>query len=56
MRDKVMNFWRTVPLLDDAQGLKLELHVLLCHQRAKHLKVIGGQNRLEQSLGKPGEE
>lgn len=48
--------WCTIPLLDDTQGLKLQLHIFLHHHRAKYLKVICGQHRLEHSLGKPGEE
>lgn len=40
----------TVPLLDDSEGLELQLHVLLNHQRTEHLEIICGQNWLEHGL------
>lgn len=43
-------FHPTVPLLDDSQGLKLQLHVLLDHQWTKDLEVICSQNWLEHWL------
>lgn len=42
----------TVSLFDDTQSLQLKLHVLLDHQGAKHLKIICGENWLENSLFK----
>lgn len=40
----------TISLFDDMQSLQLKLHVLLDHQRPKHLKIICSENRPENSL------
>lgn len=46
----------TVPFFNDPEGLKLQLHVFLDHQRSKHLEIICRQYWLENRLKQQQQE